>query len=176
MDNVSIILNLLKQRGVFLHDIAKIVLELQQPYSEDLTMEECLLAVEGVIRKREVQYSILTGVALDQLAEEGKLPSPLQEIVTEDNALYGIDEVLAFGIVNVYGTIGFTSFGYLDKTKIGIIGKLDCAKGKTVNTFLDDLVAGLAAAASAKIAHQNGSKAKVTCNNSDSIRRCGNRK
>lgn len=145
---------LLKKRGVYLYEIAEIVHFLQAPYSPDLTKEECLRAVEGVIKKREVQYAILTGITLDMLTEEKKLPSPLQEIIEVDEPLYGIDEVLAFGITNMYGTIGITSFGFLDKLKVGVIGKLNDNKRNNVNTFLDDIVAGIAAAASAKIAHK----------------------
>ena len=44
------------------------------------------------------------------------------------------------------------SFGYLDKLKIGLVGKLD-SDTEAVNTFADDLVAAIAAAAAAKIAH-----------------------
>ncbi|MNW10709.1 Phosphatidylglycerophosphatase A [compost metagenome] len=50
--------------------------------------------------------------------------------------------------------IGLTSFGYLDKEKMGIIRDLNDDK-TSIHVFLDDLVAGLAAAASARIAHQN---------------------
>lgn len=160
MEYTNSILTLLKKRGVFLHDIANIVFQLQAPFSKKLTLEQCLLAVESVVKKREVQYTILTGVTLDILAEEGKLPSPLQEIIKEDNLLYGLDEVLAFGIINLYGTIGMTSFGYLDKIKPGIIGQMDKNNVNKVNTFLDDIVSGIAAAASAKIAHEFGSNGK----------------
>ena len=55
--------------------------------------------------------------------------------------------------MNVYGSIGLTNFGFLDKEKIGIIKELDCEKGERVNTFLDDLVAAIAAAAVSRIAH-----------------------
>ena len=56
----------------------------------------------------------------------------------------------------MYGTIGLTNFGYLDKKKIGIIKELDEKKKvERVTTFADDLVAAIAAAASARIAHQN---------------------
>ena len=56
-------------------------------------------------------------------------------------------------IVNVYGTIGLTNFGYLDKKKIGIIKKVDEEKCNRVNTFLDDIIAAIAAAAASRIAH-----------------------
>lgn len=71
-----------------------------------------------------------------------------------DAPLYGVDETLALGIVHVYGMIGLTSFGFLDKQKIGIIRDLNNHK-TGIHVFLDDLVAGLAAAASARIAHKH---------------------
>ncbi len=64
-----------------------------------------------------------------------------------------IDEILAFSIVNLYGSIGFTNYGYLDKVKPGIIKKLDSEEGGRCNTFLDDLVGAVAAAAAGKLAH-----------------------
>jgi len=145
--------NLLASRGVYLYQIGDIVFHLQQPYLSSLTKDQCLEAVEKVLEKREVQYAIFTGVALDVLAEQGALPQPLQDIVSRDEPLYGLDEVLAMGITNIYGTIGITSFGYLDKEKTGVIGQLNDNKKNKVNTFLDDLIAGIAAAASAKLAH-----------------------
>lgn len=154
---IETIIGLLNDRGVTLDEITKIVLAMQTPYSPDLTMEECDEAVYSVLGKREVQYAILTGIAIDQLAEARKLPEPLQGIIDSDEPLYGIDEILAMGIANIYGSIGITTFGFLDKEKVGVIGELDnCKHNKKVNTFLDDLVAGIAAAASAKIAHQLG--------------------
>ena len=77
----------------------------------------CLESVDAVLTKREVHNAIITGVQLDILAEENKLLSPLQEILTEDEGLYGIDEIMALSIVNVYGSIGFTNYGYIDKVK-----------------------------------------------------------
>ena len=147
-------ISLLAERGVQLRDIASIVHELQSPYNPKLTEEECLTSVERVVDKREVQHAVLTGVALDMLAERGLLPEPLLTIIQEDQGLYGVDEIVALSIVNVYGSIGLTSFGYLDKTKKGIIGRLNAEKDGKVNTFLDDIVAGIAAAASARVAHQ----------------------
>lgn len=144
---------LLQQRGVTLEEIARIVQAIQLAYYPELSVEECLAGVEAVIQKREVQHAILTGVALDMLAEEGKLPEPLQTIVASDDFLYGVDEIVALSITNVYGSIGLTNFGYLDKTKPMIIGELNRKKPGRCHTFLDDLVAAVAAAAASKIAH-----------------------
>ena len=146
----------LQDFGVELIEIAKLVQELQGEYIKDLDLDRCLESVESVIKKRESIHAILTGLALDDLANEGKLPEPIQSIIHDDEGLYGIDEILTLGIVNMYGTIGLTNFGYLDKKKIGIIKDLDEKKKlERVTTFADDLVAAIAAAACARVAHQN---------------------
>jgi len=144
---------LLQQRGVRLEDIAEIVLFLQENYIPGLTMEACLESVQSVLRKREVQNALLTGIQLDMLAEEKKLLPPLQEIIETDESLYGVDEVLALAIVNLYGSIGFTNYGYVDKLKYGKLKDLN-DKRYGVHTFLDDLVGAIAAAASSRIAHR----------------------
>jgi phosphatidylglycerophosphatase A len=146
------IIKLLESRGVTVDDIADIVFTLQKPYHPGLVREPCVTSVLRVLAKREVQYALYTGIALDVLAEQKQLPAPLQTILEHDEPLYGVDEILALGITNVYGSIGLTSFGFLDKEKIGIIAKLN-DKRNGVHVFLDDLVAGVAAAASARIAH-----------------------
>jgi len=144
----------LEQRGVPLSEIAQIVFDLQRPYNPSLDMEQCLESVKAVLNKREVQYTLITGIALDYLAEKKQLPEPLQSMMEQDESLYGVDETLALGITSIYGMIGLTSFGYLDKTKMGILNQLNNNK-QQVHVFLDDLVAGIAAAASSRIAHQD---------------------
>jgi phosphatidylglycerophosphatase A len=150
------IIKLMESRGVTVDDIADIVFTLQKPYHPNLEREPCVTSVMRVLAKREVQHALYTGIALDMLAEQKLLPQPLQQILDSDEPLYGVDEILALSITNVYGTIGLTSFGYLDKEKLGVIANLN-DKGKGINVFLDDLIAGVAAAASARIAHRNGS-------------------
>lgn len=154
-------LELLKERGVELEDIAKLVIFLQRPYIDDLTLEECLSHVEAVLLKREVQNTILTGIQLDILTEQKQLMSPLQEIIGEDEGLFGIDEILALSIVNVYGSIGFTNYGYIDKVKPGILKKLNTHQNGEVHTFLDDIVGALAAAAASRLAHSNPAKSDI---------------
>lgn len=143
-------------RGVKIKDIANLVFFLQSKYCK-LDIEECIDCVDKVLEKREVQHAILTGIALDILAEQDKLEEPLLSILKRDESLYGIDEILALSITNIYGSIGLTNFGYLDKEKIGILKDLNVKNGN-VHTFLDDLVAGIAAAASAKIAHSKANQ------------------
>jgi phosphatidylglycerophosphatase A len=151
------VIAMLERRGVKVQDIAEIVLGLQKKFHPELSAEECTKSVLAVLGKREVQFSVMTGIALDEMAEKGLLEEPLLSIIKNDLSLYGIDEVLAMGIANIYGSIGITNFGYLDKEKPGIIGLIDCKqeKGEQINTFLDDIVAGITAAATARIAHQN---------------------
>lgn len=146
---------LLGDRGVSVVDIAELVMFLQIEYIPDLTLEDCIKSVDAVLMKREVHNTILTGIQLDILAEEDKLLQPLQSIVEEDEGLYGIDEILALSIVNVYGSIGFTNYGYIDKVKPGILAKLNEKNGKRVHTFLDDIVGAIAAAAASRLAHSH---------------------
>ena len=150
----------LAERGATLNDIAAIVYDLQSKYIENLTVEMCLNHVEKVVMKREVQNAVLTGIELDRLAEEGHIEEPLKSMLLGDNGLYGVDEVLALAIVNVYGSIGFTNFGYVDKIKPGIIKTIDDA-GKEegrCNTFLDDIVGAIASAAASSVAHRYAQK------------------
>lgn len=143
----------LEKRGVSIRDIADLVMFLQKDYFEHLTIEECEYHVRKVLSKREVQNAVLTGIQLDMLAEEGKAIEPLQQMIESDEGLYGCDEALAFSIVNVYGSIGMTNFGYVDKLKPGILKHLnDHSKGH-LHTFLDDIVGAIAASASSRLAH-----------------------
>ena len=105
-----------------------------------------------VLAKREVQHAVITGITLDELAEAGRLPEPLGSIVREDHPLYGVDEVLALSIVNVYGSIGFSNYGYLARAKPDVMRRL--GRSGIVTTFLDDLVAAIVAATCARIAHR----------------------
>ncbi|HOP57077.1 MAG TPA: phosphatidylglycerophosphatase A [Bacillota bacterium] len=150
-------ISLLQERGVKISDITDIVYDLQAPYIENLNRQVCEDAVYRVLAKREVQNAVLTGVELDKLAEQGKLSEPLESLVNDDNPLFGIDEILVLSICNLYGSIGLTNFGYVDKTKPGIIGKLD-REGKETDkchTFLDDIIGAIAAAAASSVAHNN---------------------
>ena len=68
------------------------------------------------------------GLELDGLAQEWLIKGSFLSLLRRDELLYGIDEVIALGITNMYGTIGLTNFGYLDKMKMGIIGTLNNKK------------------------------------------------
>jgi len=152
----ALIIKKIEDRGVLIKQIGELTYFLQEKYYANLTVDDCIEHVLAVLRKREVQNAILTGIMLDELAERKLLDSPLQDMISKDYSLYGIDEILAFSIVNVYGSIGFTNFGYIDKVKPGILKELDIkgdSKGMC-HTFLDDLVGAVAAAAASRMAHK----------------------
>lgn len=146
-------LKLLQDRGVTVEDIGELVFYLQEKYVPNLDMETCLDNIDRVLSKREVQNAILTGICLDVMAEKNQLAEPLQSIIKEDEGLYGVDEIMALAIVNVYGSIGFTNYGYVDKVKPGILKKLNDKSSGKCHTFLDDIVGAIAASASSRLAH-----------------------
>lgn len=144
----------LKLRGVKLSDIADCVLFLQKEYHPELTQTECISVIQEVLHKREVQHAVLSGLCIDQAVEKHLfMDAHLEHIIMEDSPLYGIDEVLAYGICNLYGSIALTNYGYIDKCKPGIIHTLNEAHEGVCNTFLDDIVGAIAASAAGKIAH-----------------------
>lgn len=144
----------MQERGVTLEEIAELVYFLQVKYHPDLQLADCLENVDRVVSKREVQNAIITGIQLDVLAEKGMLEQPLQGIIERDEGLYGVDEIIALSIVNVYGSIGFTNYGYIDKQKPGILERLNDKSSGECHTFLDDIVGAIAAAASSRLAHR----------------------
>ncbi|WP_240903966.1 phosphatidylglycerophosphatase A [Bacillus sp. N1-1] len=144
----------LKERGVEIKDIADLVFYLQEKYHPNLEIETCIQNVERVLSKREVQNAVLTGIQLDELTERKLLDQPLQDILMKDEGLYGVDEIIALSIVNVYGSIGFTNYGFIDKQKPGILERLNDKTTGECHTYLDDIVGAIAAAASSRLAHR----------------------
>ena len=160
MENLrSKCISLLEERGVTLDDIADCARFLQAEYHIDLKKEELLESVMSVLDKREVQFAILTGIELDRSAERGQMiDKDLEAILRRDEGLYGVDEVNAYGICNLYGSIALTNFGFIDKRKYGIIDYLNKhgKGGPTCNTFLDDIIGAIAASAASRFAHKWG--------------------
>lgn len=143
----------LERRGVDLVELSKIVYDLQIPYQPDITLDDCYEQMQKILYKTEVGHAVITGIEMDELAEKGQFSPLLQTILENDEPLYGVDEILALSIVNIYGTIALTTFGYLDKTKPGIIGDYNNNKNGQVHTFLDDILCAIAASACSKLAH-----------------------
>ena len=144
----------LERRGVTIEAIAEIVFELQYRIIKGLKWLTVLNLLKVYYANGELQHAILVGIELDELAEQGKLSAPLQQIVESDEGLFGVDETIALGAVFTYGSIAVTTFGHLDKNKTGIIQELDTKAGGGIHTFLDDLVASIAACAASRIAHR----------------------
>ncbi len=149
-------IKLLNERGVTIDDIAEAARFLQAGYHVDLKKEELLASINSVLDKREVQFALMTAVELDKQAESGNfLDKDLEAIIRRDEGLYGVDEVLAYGICNLYGSISLTNFGFIDKKKYGIIDTLnnEGKNGSKCHTFLDDIVGAIAASAASRFAH-----------------------
>ncbi len=147
---------LLEERGVTLNDIVDCVVYLQKDYVENINRDDILEIVHSVLQKREVQHALLTGIQIDKETEQGKFgDAELNNIINRDEGLYGIDEVVAYGICNLYGSIALTNFGYIDRVKPGIIGELNDKSSGMCHTFLDDIVGAIAAASASKLAHTN---------------------
>jgi len=154
MDMYTESLKLLNERGVELKDIVECVVFLQKDYIENIDEAQICEIVKGVLAKREVQHALLTGVNIDIQVENNEFgSSSINKVIFEDQGLYGIDEVLAYGICNLYGSIALTNYGYIDKVKPGIIGELNDPNSGKCHTFLDDIVGAIAAAAASKLAH-----------------------
>lgn len=146
---------MLEEKGATIESMVDILVELQAPYIPNISRELCRENILAVLDKREVQFAVFTGLEIDRLASERLFKEPIQSIIESDLGLYGIDEIVALSITNVYGSIGLTNFGYLDKTKPGIIGKLDSKKEGVVCTFIDDIVCAIIAAAASRLAHNS---------------------
>ena len=141
-------------RGVSQQEIAKIVQEMTKEFIPNISIDECIDAVVDVMHKRDYLSTAMVMLDLDRLAERGDLSYPLEEIVSADAGVFGVDENLAITIANLYGPIGATNFGYLDRVKKGVIKDIDTNE-RHVNTFLDDLIGATIAAACGKISHQH---------------------
>ncbi|USS85444.1 phosphatidylglycerophosphatase A [Fructilactobacillus myrtifloralis] len=148
------VIEFLNQNGVTVRDISKVTYNLQKQFISIPSMEYVDKIVIDVLHKREVLNNALVGMEIDRLATTHQLSEPLQSIVEHDLGVFGVDETLALGIANIYGTIGITNYCGLDTNKQGIVKELDQEQSR-VTTFIDDIVGAVAGAASAKIAHEN---------------------
>ncbi|NLW14674.1 MAG: phosphatidylglycerophosphatase A [Erysipelothrix sp.] len=152
-------IDLLKERTVELEDIVECVAYLQEEFNSHIDREIIMSDIMGILDKREVQHTVMTGISIDMAVEQKNFGNKIIcDIINEDNGLYGIDEVLAYSICNLYGSIALTNFGFIDRVKPGIIGELNKHKDGVCNTYLDDVVGAIAAAAASKHAHKGVAK------------------
>ena len=144
----------IKDRGVTIDDIAQIAYNQQERYTNDIVYEDVVDSVKKILSLRNVFHNIQLGAKIDKLAEDGTIDGPIGDILRNDLGLFGIDELCGLNVAGIYGTIGQTNFGDIDVNKPGIVSILnESAKQKGVcHTFLDDVIGGVAAAASTRIA------------------------
>lgn len=148
-------IEILNKRGVKVIDIAEIAYNQQKKYTNDLEMQDFIDSVEKILSLRDVFHHVQLGAEIDRLVEEGLFQGPIQDILKADLGLFGIDEVLGLDISGLFGAIGQTNFGDIDVNKPGICKVLNNKgekDGKSCHTFLDDIVGGIAAAASTRVA------------------------
>jgi phosphatidylglycerophosphatase A len=158
-------IRLLNSRGIEMNEMIDMVFDLQKPYNPNLTKEICKEHLKGVLRKQQSYHTIHLSLLIDTGVEGEVFGEQFLEIVGNDEGLYGVDETVNTSISKLYGSIAFTNFGYLDKAKPGIIGRLDSNHvGNHCNTFADDMVCAIVSATCARLAHnskENTSKPKT---------------
>lgn len=145
----------MKLLNINLNDMVPTIYNLQKDHIKRLTYKDCKNSLISVLHKREVLHILLTGFNLDMASEQHKLDPTLQYILKNDEGLYGVDEDLAVSLVELYGSIAVTNYGYLDVHKHGLAAELDQTPYRV---FSDDLISALIACAASKLAHQNGNK------------------
>ena len=143
--------------GITVAKMAEIVYRDQKPYIDNLTEREASWAVSRVLNKTEFQDGLLVAIHLDKVAQMFNLMrehDPLMERLITDHPNFGADEHLAMSLAGLYGSIATTNYGYIDKTKPGIVGELnDMGKsGEYVTTMMDDMIGVIIASAEAKLA------------------------
>lgn len=143
--------------GITVAKMAEIVYRDQKPYIDTLTEREASWAVSRVLNKTEFQDGLLVAIYLDKVAQRFNLMrehDPLMNRLIDDHPNFGADEHLAMSLAGLYGSIATTNYGYIDKTKPGIVGELnDMGKsGEYVTTMMDDMIGAIIASAEAKLA------------------------
>lgn len=147
----------LKKRNIDEYRIGYLAYRSSSKWHPDVDIARFGKELPKVLRKREVQLPIAIGLLLDNLAEEHKLPQPLQDIIEHDMAEFSFDESLAISIANLYGSTAVASFGNLDQHKVGVAKSLD-EDTEHVSTFADDIASALASAVCARFGQHSVSK------------------
>lgn len=143
--------------GITVAKMAEIVYRDQKPYIDTLTEREASWAVSRVLNKTEFQDGLLVAIHLDKVAQMFNLMrehDPLMNRLIDDHPNFGADEHLAMSLAGLYGSIATTNYGYIDKTKPGIVGELNemGKSGEYVTTMMDDMIGAIIASAEAKLA------------------------
>lgn len=152
----------LKKRNINSHTVGEAAYQLQHQYLPDLTIADFGYQLNEILKKREVLNALALGFEIDNLATEKKLSEPLQTIIENDLGIFGLDELLAMNISQLYGSLSVSNFGFADKIKVGIAKDLDTDESH-VRTFSDDLFSALVSA----VIGRCGNGAKLDLKKSD---------
>ena len=154
---IQVISEHFERLGITVAKMAEIVYRDQKPYIDTLTEREASWAVSRVLNKTEFQDGLLVAIYLDKVAQMFNLMrehDPLMNRLIDDHPNFGADEHLAMSLAGLYGSIATTNYGYIDKTKPGIVGELNemGKSGEYVTTMMDDMIGAIIASAEAKLA------------------------
>lgn len=156
------VMNELKKRNINSHTVGEAAYQLQHQYLPELTIADFGYQLNEILKKREVLNTLALGFEIDNLATEKKLSEPLQTIIENDLGIFGLDELLAMNISQLYGSLSVSNFGFADKIKVGIAKDLDTDESH-VQTFSDDLFSALVSA----VIGRCGNGAKLELKKSD---------
>lgn len=140
-------------QGVTIREMAKEAKLDQDEHHVKASLETYIKAIQNQLHKHDVMSIIMTGLAIDRLAEKDMLPSPLQTIIQNDLGLYSTDELLSIALTQMYSGIAVTNYGARDVHKTKLAKRIDESKTH-VNCFLDDIISAIIAGAEAAVANK----------------------
>lgn len=158
------VMNELKKRNINSHTVGEAAYQLQHQYLPELTIADFGYQLNEILKKREVLNTLALGFEIDNLVTEKKLSEPLQTIIENDLGIFGLDELLAMNISQLYGSLSVSNFGFADKIKVGIAKDLDTDESY-VQTFSDDLFSALVSAVIGRCG--NGAKLELKKSDTD---------
>lgn len=129
----------LQNRGIFVEEIADSLVDTWKSSEIKLERKAAIRTIKRALNDPAMQFSILLGLEMDQLAEKGKLSDAVRQIITKDDPLCNIDELVAKAALQRLGSEAIDRFHALDVKKSNNYLKQLDSSGQ-VNMFADDLV------------------------------------
>lgn len=140
-------------QGITIREMAKEAKADQDKHGAKASLDTYIKAIQNQLHKHDVMSCIMTGLALDRLAEQHKLPEPLQTIIENDLPLYSTDELISISLTQMYSGIAVTNYGARDVHKHALAKRIDDST-EHVNCFLDDIISAIIAGAEAAVANK----------------------
>lgn len=140
-------------QGITIKEMAQEAKSDQDKHGVDASLDTYIKAIQNQLHKHDVMSIIMTGIAIDRLAEKNLLPEPLQTIIENDLGLYSTDELLSIALTQMYSGIAVTNYGARDVHKTKLAKRIDESKTH-VNCFLDDIISAIIAGAEAAVANK----------------------